>query len=182
MQRPGTLSLYHPHIHGLTAEQVWGGLLGALVVEDDDTALARPRDARHGAQGHHHQRRQARAVHLEMDYMHGKEGDTVMVNGQVNPFLTMRPGQVQRWRILNASQARFYKLSLQGHTLHVIGTDGGLLDKPYPQSSMLLSPGERLDVLVKATRHGGHLQAPRAAVLAHGHDDVGADHAADGAA
>jgi FtsP/CotA-like multicopper oxidase with cupredoxin domain len=90
-----------------------------------------------------------------MDFMHGKEGDTVMVNGQVNPVLNIRPGQVQRWRILNASNARFYMLSLEGHALSVVGTEGGLLDKPYPQSQILLSPGERVEVLVKASRKSG---------------------------
>ena len=72
-----------------------------------------------------------------MDFMHGKEGNTVMVNGQVNPVLSIRPGQVQRWRVLNASNARFYMLSLEGHTLSVVGTEGGLLDRPYPQSQIL---------------------------------------------
>ena len=37
----------------------------------------------------------------------------------------------------------------------MVGTDGGLLDKPYPQSSMLLAPGERLDLLVKASTTAG---------------------------
>jgi FtsP/CotA-like multicopper oxidase with cupredoxin domain len=87
-----------------------------------------------------------------MDYMHGKEGNIVMVNGQVNPVLNIRPGQVQRLRFVNACNARFLKLSLEGHTLQIIGTEGGLLDKPYPVSSILLSPGERLDVLVKANQ------------------------------
>lgn len=87
-----------------------------------------------------------------MDYMHGKEGDTIMVNGQVNPVLPIRPGQVQRWRIINASNARFYKLALESHTLYVVGTEGGLLDKPYQVSALLLSPGERADVLVKANQ------------------------------
>jgi FtsP/CotA-like multicopper oxidase with cupredoxin domain len=86
-----------------------------------------------------------------MDYMHGLEGTTIMVNGQVNPVLSIRPGQVQRWRVLNASNARFYKLSLEGHSLYVVGTDGGLLDKPYQQSYVLLAPGERVDLLVKAS-------------------------------
>jgi FtsP/CotA-like multicopper oxidase with cupredoxin domain len=84
-----------------------------------------------------------------MDYMHGKEGTLVMVNGRVNPVLPLRPGQVQRWQIVNGCNARFFKLSLEGHTLQLIGTDGGLLDKPYPVSSLLLSPGERVDLLVK---------------------------------
>jgi FtsP/CotA-like multicopper oxidase with cupredoxin domain len=89
------------------------------------------------------------------DYMHGKEGDVVMVNGQVNPRLYLKNGQVQRWRLLNASNARFYKLSLENHSLYMIGADGGLLDKPYPRSELLLSPGERVDVLVKGTSRSG---------------------------
>ena len=151
-QDPGTLNFYHPHSHGTVAEQYWGGMAGALVVEDDISVLS------------------AYETHLMvikditlsgtepapytslMDYTHGKEGDMVMVNGQVNPVLSIRPGQVQRWRIVNACNARFCKISLEGHSLSVIGTEGGLLDKPYPVSSILLSPGERLDVLVKANQ------------------------------
>jgi FtsP/CotA-like multicopper oxidase with cupredoxin domain len=87
-----------------------------------------------------------------MDYMLGKEGNIVMVNGQVNPILPIRPGQVQRWRILNASNARFYNLSLEGQTVYLVGTEGGLLDKSYPVTRILLSPGERVDLLVKADR------------------------------
>ena len=49
-----------------------------------------------------------------MQYMMGMEGNTVMVNGQVNPKLTIAPGQIQRWRVVNASTARFYRLSLAG--------------------------------------------------------------------
>ncbi len=84
--------------------------------------------------------------------MKGKEGNTVTVNGQVNPVLNIQPGEVQRWRILNACNARFLKLNLQQHGLQLIGTDGGLLDKPYAISEILVSPCERLDVLVKATQ------------------------------
>ena len=60
-----------------------------------------------------------------------------MVNGQVNPRLYTKTGQIQRWRILNASSARFYRLSLENHTFFLIGTDGGLLDQPYLQSEIL---------------------------------------------
>jgi FtsP/CotA-like multicopper oxidase with cupredoxin domain len=151
-QDPGTLNFYHPHIHGTVAEQYWGGMAGALLVEDGIEVLA-------GLETH---MLFIKDITLAggapepytslMDYMHGKEGDTVMVNGQVNPVLSIKPGQVQRWRIVNACNARFLKLSLEGHTLQIIGTEGGLLNKPYPVSSILLSPGERLDVLVKANQ------------------------------
>jgi FtsP/CotA-like multicopper oxidase with cupredoxin domain len=155
-QRPGTLGLYHPHVHGTVAEQFWGGLVGALDVADDPiTTLAgiethvvvlKDLTITSGAPAPYESLR---------DYMHGKEGQLVTVNAQVNPYLPLRPGEVKRLRILNASNARFYRLSLQGHALHVVGTDGGLLDKPYAVSEMLVSPGERLDVLVKASSSKG---------------------------
>ncbi len=90
-----------------------------------------------------------------MQYMMGMEGNTVLVNGQVNPRLTIAPGQIQRWRVVNASTARFYRLQLQGHSMYLVGTDGGLLDKPYKLSELLLSPGERADLLIVASQKSG---------------------------
>lgn len=156
MADSGALYFYHPHRHGLVAEQDWAGLAGALIVEDEipvlgnyeshimvlkDISLSSSEPAPHS---------------MMNDFMHGKEGNIVMVNGQVNPVLPARPGQVQRWRIVNASNARFYKLSLSNHSMYLIGTDGGLLDKAYPVSQILLSPGERADILVKASTTKGN--------------------------
>lgn len=149
-ETPGHLNLYHPHVHGNAAEQYWGGLMGALVVEDDpaiplagyETHVMVLKDISLNGD-------LPEAHTSTMEYMHGKEGTLVMVNGKINPVLPIRPGQVQRWQIVNGCNARFFKLSLEGHTLQVIGTDGGLLDRPYPMQSLLLSPGERVDLLVK---------------------------------
>ncbi len=159
-QEGGTLNFYHPHIHGTVAEQYWDGLAGAIVVEDEPTdpsGTAPP--VLSGFETHLLVLKDIALSGVApepytstMDYMHGKEGNVVMVNGMVNPVLAIRPGQVQRWRILNASNARFYNLSLEGHTMYLVGTEGGLLDKPYPLSRILLSPGERVDLLVKADR------------------------------
>ncbi len=160
LQRPGTLALYHPHVHGTVAEQFWGGLVGALDVEE---ALDAPAPPLQGID--------ARILVLKditlasgqpapyaslMEYMHGKEGDLVTVNAQVNPSLALRPGEVKRLRFLNASTARFYRLALQGHLLHVVGSDGGLLDRPYPVPEILMAPGERVDVLVQAAGKGSY--------------------------
>lgn len=151
-----TFNFYHPHHHGVSAEQYWAGLAGALITEDEipvlsnyetrimvlkDISLSGSNPAPHSTM---------------MDYMHGKQGNIVMVNGQVNPVLTIKPGQVQRWRILNASSARWYKLNLQNHTMYLVGTDGGLLNKACPRSQILLSPGERVDVLVKGSSAKGN--------------------------
>lgn len=147
---PGTLAFYRPGSHGSSAEQLWGGMAGAIVVEDENDLLApyethvlilKDSTLRGGAPEPHASAR---------DWLHGKTGEFVTVNGRVNPVLPIRPGQVQRWRILNACNARIFKLSLERHVLRVIGTDGGLLDKPYPLRTLVVAPGERLDVLVKA--------------------------------
>ncbi len=153
-QEPGAMCYYHPHYHELVAEQVWAGLSGALVVEDETEVLS-------GFETHILLLKDISlegsmpAPHTKQDYWDGKEGEIVMVNGQVNPVLGIRPGQVQRWRIINASTARFYKLKLEDHELYLAGTDGGLLDKPYPLSELLITPGERVDLLVKAGKKPG---------------------------
>jgi len=152
MQEPSSLNFYHPHIHGSVAEQYWGGMAGALDVADEISALSDFETHIVFLKDISLSGSEPEPYTTMMDFMHGKEGNTVMVNGLVNPVLNIQPGQVQRWRVINASNARFYKLSLESHTLYVVGTEGGLLDKPYAMSSLLLSPGERVDVLIKANQ------------------------------
>lgn len=155
-QPAGSMGLYHPHQHGAVAEQIWGGMIGPIDVADEpgsplaayETHLLVLKDISLSGEA-------PAPYDSILDYMTGKEGNLVMVNGQVNPVLAIRPGQVQRWRIFNASTARFYRLSLEGHSLNVIGTDGGLLDRPYPVSEILVAPAERLDVLVQASPAAG---------------------------
>lgn len=157
-QAGGTLNFYHPHVHGTVAEQYWGGLVGPLIVEDEVSALAAFEEhvlvikdiaLANGAPTPYTSR---------MDFMHGKEGDTVTVNGQIHPVLQSRPGQVQRWRVLNACNARYLRLRLESHAMYLVGTDGGLLDRPYRLAEILLAPGERADLLVKAGRTPGRFR------------------------
>jgi FtsP/CotA-like multicopper oxidase with cupredoxin domain len=155
LQPGGTFCMYHPHGHGSVAEQFWAGLVGTLIVEDE-TDVLRPYETHLLVLKDISLSGNAPAPHATMmDYMHGKEGNVIMVNGQVNPRLQAKAGQVQRWRIVNASNARYYRIALDNHTLYLVGTDGGLLDKPYPRSELLLAPAERVDVLVKMTQGSG---------------------------
>ncbi|RPF27314.1 multicopper oxidase family protein [Georgenia muralis] len=151
LQRPGTLNFYHPHLHGSVADQMWAGMAGALVVEDETETLSAYTERVMVLQDVTVVGSVAEPHDAMMDYMHGLEGRAVTVNGVVNPRIDIAPGQVQRWRLVNACVARFFRLSLAGHTLHVVGTDGGLLEKPYAVGELLLSPGERVDLLVKAS-------------------------------
>jgi FtsP/CotA-like multicopper oxidase with cupredoxin domain len=116
-QPGGALGFVHPGVHGSAAEQQWAGLFAPVLVEDGNPALS-------GYETHTMVIKDvaisgsAPQAHLFMsDFMYGKEGSIVTVNGQVNPVLSAKRGQVQRWRIFNASNARFYRLYLENHVL-----------------------------------------------------------------
>ncbi|MDT9338436.1 multicopper oxidase domain-containing protein, partial [Trichodesmium erythraeum 21-75] len=87
--------------------------------------------------------------------MTGRQGNLITANGQSNPKLTIPPQNLLRIRILNASSSRFYRLSLEEHPFYLIATDGGALAEPVEMSELLLTPGERADVLVQGNREPG---------------------------
>jgi FtsP/CotA-like multicopper oxidase with cupredoxin domain len=78
----------------------------------------------------------------------GRQGDTLLINGKENPIIEMSAGHLERWRIINATSARYFDLYLGGNEFSIIGTDGGLLESPIPVKSQLITPGERFDIVV----------------------------------
>lgn len=82
-------------------------------------------------------------------------GNTILVNGKVWPYLEVEPRKY-RFRILNGSNSRFYRMQLSsGQNFVQIGTDGGLLEKPVQVSEIILAPAERADVIVDFSNHNG---------------------------
>ncbi len=80
--------------------------------------------------------------------MSGYVGNSIMVNGKVWPNMNVSKGQY-RFRILDASNARFYNISFSnGMPFTIIGSDGGYLKTPVSTTSMIFSPAERIDILV----------------------------------
>ncbi len=79
----------------------------------------------------------------------GREGNTLLFNGAIVPTVKAQPGETLRLRVVNTANGRFFNLKIAGHRLRVVGTDGGLLPKPFEVDTLLMSPGERYDVLVK---------------------------------
>lgn len=77
----------------------------------------------------------------------GREGDTLLINGKENPTININAGQVERWRFINASSARYFLLHLEGKEFKIIGTDGGLLEKSRTVTQVLIVPGERMDIV-----------------------------------
>jgi bilirubin oxidase len=146
---------YHPHPHGRTAEQVYRGLAGAFVVKAKadpipaaygDTVLMFT-DLRLAADG-------SMPDNTMTDLMNGRVGDHVLVNGQKNPKLAMARGAKRRLRLYNATNARFLRLAFANAAMTVIGSDGGLLEAPVVAEEILLSPAERVELVVAFDRSG----------------------------
>jgi FtsP/CotA-like multicopper oxidase with cupredoxin domain len=70
------------------------------------------------------------------------------VNGQSEPELRIAAGQIERWRVVNASSARYVRLSLGGRPYSILGTSGGFIEAPVKVSEVLLPPGDRVDIAV----------------------------------
>ena len=155
---------YHTHAESLTAKQAYGGLASFFIVEDDDELrLAGALDLKLGETDLPlviQDKRFNTASELvyqpsQTEKLMGYLGDIVLVNLTPNPYLEIGP-RIYRFRCLNGSNARLYKLAfMRGNeqlAFQVIGTDGGLLDRSYPANEAFLAPAERLDVLFDASK------------------------------
>ncbi|MBC8506473.1 MAG: multicopper oxidase domain-containing protein [Chloroflexi bacterium] len=145
---------FHPHPHGRTGPQVYAGLAGLFIVSDEqEQALGLPSDEYdiplviqdrlfdgdnqlvYGGNG-------------MMDQMMDFLGNRLLINGQAdfNLSVASRP---YRLRLLNGSNSRIYKLGWEnGMPLTVIGTDGGLLERPVEKNYITLAPAQRLELWV----------------------------------
>ncbi|MGF9660441.1 multicopper oxidase family protein [Arthrobacter crystallopoietes] len=138
---------YHPHLHGSVAEQVSGGLYGAIIVEDPEPiAASRERvlmisDVALGPSG-----RIERPSSMER--MMGRMGGVLLLNGQVRPRLEARPGERERWRVVNACVSRYLRLRLDGQQMQLLGMDSGRYAVPRAVDEVFLPPGNRADLLV----------------------------------
>ncbi|MBI3119592.1 MAG: multicopper oxidase domain-containing protein, partial [Candidatus Hydrogenedentes bacterium] len=149
---------YHPHNHGSAATQVLGGMAGALIIEgeiDEMPEIAAAQDVlmifqelRVDNAGH--------TLLLEADmfmsnFEHMFPGHRLAtINGLPAPVVRMQPGEVQRWRLVNAKATENLLFELEGHQLLLIAWDGITLATPVSLNSLDLAPGNRADVLVRA--------------------------------
>jgi len=153
--QPASTLWYHPHGIGNTAIQVYGGLAGLFILDDEVSEnLDLPKeygqndiplivqDRRFSPEGY------LMYGNFMQDIMQGMTGNVVLVNGVVNPFLQV-PAGVIRFRILNGSNARVYDFTLSnGDSFYQIASDGGFLEQPTKMKALRLSPGERAEILI----------------------------------
>ncbi|MFI6267185.1 multicopper oxidase family protein [Micromonospora sp. NPDC051006] len=144
---PGTY-WYHSHAHPLSEAQVSGGASGIIIVDGLQQYL--PPNLRNITE---------QVVALK-DFQ--VQGDAIKteninisattkrtVNGQLNPTLKIRPGEVQLWRLANISANIFYQLRLKGQKFNVIAQDANPVNRIFAAESLILPAGARFDVLVE---------------------------------
>ncbi len=133
--QPAGSHMYHSHFD--SANQVPGGLLGAFIVHDPDDPWA---------------------DEVDHDYVmilnDGPLGYTL--NGKGFPAtepLVVERGDTIRVRYMNEG-LQIHPMHLHGMPQQVIARDGYLLDSPYMEDNVLVSPGDRVDVIIEATEPG----------------------------
>lgn len=83
-----------------------------------------------------------------MDSSHaGRIGNTVTVNGAIRETFAVRAGERIRLRLINASNARIYGLSFEGHQPWIIALDGQPV-APHWDGRVVLGPAMRADVIL----------------------------------
>ncbi|MBV1886682.1 MAG: multicopper oxidase domain-containing protein [Parvibaculaceae bacterium] len=146
---------YHSHVMGKTGLQVYHGLAGVIIVEDEEAnGLGLPQnygvddiplilqDRKFNDDGSFDY---SLGMH---EQMMGITGDTMLVNGTVHPYFEATSDSL-RLRLLNASNSRIYEMKFSdSRHFHQIASDGGLLEKPVKMTSLTLSPGERAEIIV----------------------------------
>ncbi len=162
-QQDAAMLWYHDHAMGITRLNNYAGLFGSFLVRDA------AEDALHLPSGKYEvplalfdrlltpggQLYYPVSDKPEAPWVPEVFGDAILVNGKLYPYFEVEPRKY-RFRVLNASNGRFYHLSFQnGLGFHQIGTDQGLLSAPVALKSVLLAPAERADLVVDFSEHRG---------------------------
>jgi FtsP/CotA-like multicopper oxidase with cupredoxin domain len=141
---------YHDHAMGFTGQNIYMGLAGMYIIQDDEEAALRLPSGDFDVPLILMNRQfdqQGQLLYPDGNKF-GATGDVVLVNGAPWPRLDVARRKY-RFRILNASNSDGYTLALDdGQPLVQIATDGGLLKAPVASSSIPLGMGERIEIVV----------------------------------
>jgi len=152
---------YHPHTMDKTAEHVYMGLAGLIIIEDEESqTLDLPK--RYGVddiplvlQDRNFSNGQIDYSPGMMDIMHGYVGDTFIANGAIEPTLNVEAKEI-RFRILNGSNSTMYTLAFSdGRTFKQIATDNAFLEAPVEMRKLTLSPAERAEIVIDVSHDLG---------------------------
>ena len=146
---------YHPHLMGKTAKHVYMGLAGLIIIDDDESdALDLPKE--YGVDDiplilqdkRFDSAKQIDYSPSTQEIRQGYRAETMLVNGTIEPFVNVKAKKI-RFRLLNGSNARVFKLAFSdGRKFYQIATDNSFLEEPIKLTSVILTPGERAEIVV----------------------------------
>lgn len=139
---------YHSHLHGLTTDQVGGGLSGVLVIDGLEDLLP---DALHNITQHTFTMRGFPWHYWHLNYT---SPTYQTINGEINPVVRISPGETQLWRFANIDPGTFYNITLPGHNFRVIEEDGNPVWKVWDTKYLVIPAGKRFSVLVTGGENG----------------------------
>jgi len=149
---------YHPHHHGSADVQIASGLAGALIIEGDFRAVPEIAAARERVLVLGEAAFDSVGTIEDLETLFPETSVRFhTVNGQRAPTIIMRPGEIQRWRLVHAGYQDDINLGLAQHEFRQIARDGIALGRlGEPMRSLVLAPGQRYDVLVRAGEPGAY--------------------------
>ena len=139
-QRPG-LFWYHPHAHGVVTKQMLGGMSGGLVVDGFENLFPIVQGL---------PERFLLIKHAELD----GDKEIISINGQLNPIVQIRPGEMQFWRIANIGATLFIKFHIEGMPLYAVAIDGHPRSRPGKMTEFFIGPGQRIDAIAIGPQAG----------------------------
>ena len=150
-----SMSWFHSRAHGKTAQQVYKGLAGVMLIEDD-ASLSADLPKTYGVDDFTLVLQDKTFTDAgALDYTltetaleDGFMGEALVINGAIAPVAQTVPKGLVRLRILNACNANFLTLSMATGPLNVIASDGGFLGATVQADTLFMSPGERYEILV----------------------------------
>ncbi|MGH9612602.1 MAG: multicopper oxidase family protein [Bryobacteraceae bacterium] len=160
-EQEATMLWYHDHAMAITRLNIFAGLFGLYLIRDaTEDALHLPAgeqeiplilcDRSFGEDG---QLSYPVSADPERPWVPEFSGEAILVNGKLFPYCDVQPRRY-RLRLLNASNSRFYYLSLSnGQSLWQIGSDQGLLASPVELKRLTLAAAERADLIVDFCGH-----------------------------
>lgn len=145
---------FHPHTHGHVAEQVYHGLAGVFIVRDPNDPLKMIPEKNLFFSDLKLDDTGQIAPNSMMDVMNGREGQFTLLNGQLKPNITING--TSRWRIWNGNSARYLDFVFPSDQVdaYLVGNDSGLLEAPYKIEQLLMTPGERAEIVLTPKNSG----------------------------
>lgn len=145
---------YHPHLHGQVNDQVFRGMAGMISIKggsEEVKSLRKFRDRQIGLSLAQFTPDGSSLINPDDQ---NDPTATTLVNGRTDQQIEMRPGDVERWRIANMSNEGFIKVQLEGHEIWIVGEDGNPTRVAIRSKTIVIPPGSRFEVLVRAKNKG----------------------------